>query len=99
MCTFDPARAPETIAPRLDDSERIAYLRREIESIREISEEEEDCKWIYQALVECTTIILKLDGTASAKAKQDVYRWISKLKRLDPLREGRWEDLEKSFAS
>ena len=97
MCTFDPDIASGTIAPHLDNSERIEYLRQEIESIKEILEEEEDCKWIYQALVECTLIILKLEGIATAEAKEDINDWISKLKRLDPLRKGRWVDLEKSF--
>lgn len=98
MCTFDPDRAARSMAPNLTDAQRIEYLSHEIEEIKEILEEEGDCKWIYQALIECTVLISKLQGM-SDKAKKDVSSWISELKRLDPLRMGRWNDLETSFSA
>ncbi|KAL1958141.1 hypothetical protein VTO42DRAFT_4996 [Malbranchea cinnamomea] len=99
MCTFDPTRAAESMAPNLKDAQRIEYLTREIDAIKEILEEEGDCKWIYQALIECTMLVSKLDGPLSDGVKHDISSWLSQLKRLDPLRMGRWEDLQKSIST
>jgi geranylgeranyl transferase type-2 subunit alpha len=99
MCTFDPDKAARTMAPNLGNPERIEYLRREIEAVRELLDEESDCKWIYQALIECTMLLARLEGTTSKEVKQDVAHWVSELKRLDPLRRGRWTDLETSFVA
>lgn len=94
MCTFDPDRAATSIAPNLDNAQRIEYLSHEIEEIREILEEESDCKWIYQALIDCTVLMSKLKGM-SEETKRDISNWLSELKRLDPLRMGRWNELDK----
>ena len=96
MCTFDPDRTSTSIAPNLNDAERIQYLNNEIDEIREILEEESDCKWIYQALIECTRLMSKLQGM-SDEAKRDISNWLSELKRLDPLRMGKWNELERTL--
>lgn len=96
MCTFDPDRASTSIAPNLDDAQRIEYLSREIEEIREVLEDESDCKWIYQALIECTVLVSKLQGMTD-EAKWDMSNWLSELKRLDTLRMGRWNELDETF--
>ncbi|KAK2800235.1 hypothetical protein FQN50_008199 [Emmonsiellopsis sp. PD_5] len=98
MCTFDPVMASETMAPNLSDADRLNYLRREVEAISEMLDEEEDCKWIYQSLISCSMIIARVEGDMSNEVKQDICRWVSNLKRLDPLRQGRWLDLEKSLS-
>ncbi|EFW21561.1 Rab geranylgeranyltransferase [Coccidioides posadasii str. Silveira] len=97
MCTLDRATAPKGMAPNLSDETRLEYLKGEIDAITELLDEEEDCKWIYQALLECTLIVLNIQGAVSARVKRDISDWLSNLKRLDPLRRGRWEDLERSL--
>ncbi|OJD23469.1 hypothetical protein ACJ73_05177 [Blastomyces percursus] len=98
MCTFDPPLAAGTMAPNLTDAERLEYLEREVEAITEMLDGEEDCKWIYQALINCGAIISRVEGEMSTEMKQRISRWVCELKRLDPLRRGRWLDLEASLS-
>ncbi|ODH49319.1 hypothetical protein GX48_04530 [Paracoccidioides brasiliensis] len=97
MCTFDPALAPGTMAPNLTDADRLKYLENEVEAITEMLDGEEDCRWIYQSLINCSTIISRIQGRMSTEVKQRISGWVSELKRLDPLRQGRWMDLETSL--
>lgn len=97
MCTFDPELASQTMAPNLDDSQRLEYVNQEIEMIEELLDGAEDCKWVYQALIECTLLASKLEGTMSASVRESISKWVKELKQLDPLRGGRWIDLETSL--
>ncbi|KAE8352366.1 hypothetical protein BDV28DRAFT_135247 [Aspergillus coremiiformis] len=97
MCTFDPVVSGQTMAPNLHQSERLDYLRREIEEIQDMLDGAEDCKYIYQALIDCTVLVSKVEGSMSRGDQQKVLSWISELKKMDPLRRGRWLDLERSL--
>ncbi|KAI1952419.1 Rab geranylgeranyltransferase [Ophidiomyces ophidiicola] len=97
MCTLDPTTSGGGIAPRMSDETRLEYLNHELDAISELLDEEEDCKWIYQALIECSLVVSRVRGTVSAGMKQDIANWLRNLKRLDPLRKGRWEDFERSL--
>lgn len=97
MCTFDPELASQTMAPNLNNTQRLEYVYQEIEMIEELLDGAEDCKWVYQALVENTLLAAKLEGTMSASARENVSKWVKELKNLDPLRGGRWIDLETSL--
>lgn len=97
MCTFDPAVSGQTMAPNLSRSERLDYLRQEIEEIQDMLDGAEDCKYIYQALIDCTLLASKVEGTMSSGDQQKVLSWISELKKMDPLRRGRWLDFERSL--
>jgi len=97
MCSFDPAVASKTMTPSLEDKERVMYLRRELETISDMLDGAEDCKWIYQALIHCTVLVSRIEGDLSQAAKQSLSEWLSELKILDPLRKGRWIDLEDSL--
>jgi geranylgeranyl transferase type-2 subunit alpha len=81
-----------TIAPSLTPEERTSYVSREIEEIVELLEDYDDIKWIYEALIDCTVSLRKIDTQSQASA--DVTDWLTKLKELDPQRSGRWRDLE-----
>ena len=98
MCTFDPEIARQTIAPNLSKADRLAYIAGEREFIEDILEDTKDCKWVYQALIGCALATAKVEGTFSAEATEDVRRWVVELRTLDPLRKGRWDDLERSLA-
>ncbi|GKZ37108.1 Rab geranylgeranyltransferase [Aspergillus brasiliensis] len=99
MCTFDPSVADQTLAPHLTDAERLDYLRQEIDEIQDMLDGAEDCKYIYQALIDCTMLAWKVEGSApSGESKRKVLDWLSELKKLDPLRLQRWLDFEHSLS-
>lgn len=88
------------MAPDLSDTERLEYIQREIDEIQDMLDGAEDCKYIYQALIECSLLASKIQGMQpSAEQKKNILNWLSELKRLDPLRQGRWLDFEKSLGS
>ncbi|KAJ5635744.1 uncharacterized protein N7484_009057 [Penicillium longicatenatum] len=97
LSVFDPATADRTMAPNLTTSERLAYLRQEIENIQEIIDGAEDCKYIYQALIECTVLVSKVTGILEEEDRDQILSWLSELKQLDPLRQRRWLDFELSL--
>ena len=100
MCTFDPTLSGTTMAPNLSNTERLEYVQREIDEIQDMLDGAEDCKYIHQALIECYLLESKIQGTVpSAEQKKNILNWLSELKRLDPLRQGRWLDFEKSLGS
>lgn len=87
------------MAPNLSQSERLDYVRQEIEEIQDMLDGAEDCKYIYQALIDCTLLASKIKGTMSNDDQQKVLSWISELKEMDPLRRGRWLDFERSLCT
>jgi geranylgeranyl transferase type-2 subunit alpha len=97
MCNFDPTISEQTMAPNLSTAERTAYLRQEIEEIQDMLDGAEDCKYIYQALIECTLLLSKVEGRLASGDQEKVLSWLSELKKLDPLRHGRWLDFERSL--
>lgn len=97
MCVFDPSMADRTMAPNLTTSERLQYLRNEIEAIQEMLDGAEDCKYIYQALIECTLLVSKVGGSLQADERDQILSWLSELKKIDPLRQQRWLDFERSL--
>ncbi|KKK21721.1 hypothetical protein AOCH_006763, partial [Aspergillus ochraceoroseus] len=98
MCTFDPETASHTMAPNLSGSERLGYLQREIEEIQDMLDGAEDCKYIYQALIDCSLLAARVEGAiVDGDQQQQILEWLSELKKLDPLRAGRWLELERSL--
>jgi geranylgeranyl transferase type-2 subunit alpha len=97
MCTFDPDIAKGTMAPNLSPADRQTYIAREREFILDLLEDAKDCKWVYQALIECTLVAAKVAGSLSLDAKQQIQNWLVELQRLDPLRRGRWDNLKESL--
>lgn len=83
------------IAPRLSREERQGYIQQEIDFIKDLAEDYKDVKWIYQALVGYTAALGSL-GIDIADQAQDRAGWLQKLRDTDPLRSGRWRDLEAS---
>ncbi|KAJ5779298.1 hypothetical protein N7457_007018 [Penicillium paradoxum] len=96
MSVFDPSMAGRTMAPNLSSSDRLEYIQNEIEEIQEMLDGAEDCKYIYQALIECTLLASKVEGSLSSADRDQILSWLSELKKLDPLRRERWLDFEKT---
>lgn len=73
-----------------EDRER--YYRQEFERIQEILEDYDDCKWVYQALLQhCWDYSSIFNKEIASDA--DMATWVLLLKRLDPMRSGRWKNL------
>ncbi|KAH6640050.1 hypothetical protein BKA67DRAFT_665419 [Truncatella angustata] len=91
-----------TIAPNLTMQERVEYVEKEIEEIRDLVADYLDVKWIYQALLEYSVALEALkhgQGTTAGDSKSsgETRDWLAKLKQLDPLRNGRWTDVENTL--
>lgn len=99
MCTFDPDVAAKTMAPNLSRNQRRHHLAVEREYVEELLEDASDSKWVYQSLIDLTILEAKFDDFISSETKSSLLGWIEKLKVLDPLRKGRWQDLEKTVSS
>jgi geranylgeranyl transferase type-2 subunit alpha len=97
MSVFDPTMAERTMTPNLSMSERLEYIRNEIEEIQEMLDGAEDCKYIYQALIEYTMLASKVKGNLSSDDREQILSWLSELKKLDPLRRERWLDFERTL--
>ena len=92
MCNFDPRYAKQSIVPNLSTDEMAEYITSEIDKIVDMLDGAEDCKWIYQALIDLSLLFQRLGGRWPEQAV-DVEKWLGELERLDPLRAGRWTDL------
>jgi geranylgeranyl transferase type-2 subunit alpha len=87
-----------TIAPRLAPEERVTYVVREIEDIRDLLQDYDDIKWIYEALMEYTLALAQLEEREpNVDERGEMKRWLAKLRKLDPMRSGRWDDVENEF--
>ena len=93
MSTFDSKHVADPMVPGLTRAERAAYVRKEITKVREMLDGAEDCKWIYQSLIDLCLLYREL-GNDWADEASHVDEYIDKLVKLDPLRSGRWNDLK-----
>lgn len=82
------------MAPEMSRDDRLSYVKAEQEFIEDLLEDAEDSKWVYQELIECALIEAKLSGELASEMRENIQSWLSRLKQLDPLRRGRWEDIE-----
>lgn len=84
-----------TIIPNMDFRDRITYVMAELEEIEELLQDFDDVKWIYEALLEYTLALQRLEERQLEAAEKERLRgWLAKLRELDPLRNGRWDDVE-----
>ncbi|KAH6688391.1 geranylgeranyl transferase type-2 subunit alpha [Plectosphaerella plurivora] len=93
----DPPSAA-TIAPNLDTARKLEMLRSEVDNIRELLEDydEEDIKLAYEALIDYTLVASRLQDREATPAETDDLRgWLGRLRALDPMRKGRWDDFER----
>lgn len=92
-----PVRRP-TIVPTLTVDQRVDYLLKEITEIKDLLEDYEDVKLIHEALLEYTLGLCQLEKRKPLEhERQDLISWVKKLKELDPMRMGRWVDLERDY--
>jgi len=96
VCTFDPEYASRSMAPSLTVDDKLTYVTEEFENLQDMLDGAEDCKWIYQALIQICIIHRVLSKNWPVEECR-LFDWISQLRTLDPLRNGRWNDLEESL--
>ncbi|KAJ4368871.1 Rab geranylgeranyltransferase [Neocucurbitaria cava] len=96
LSILSPSCPPnQAVVYDLTNGERQRYYEHEMDYIREILEDETDCKWIYEALLRLAEASLDVDAGTGSVTTKDMRSWLGELKRLDPLRRGRWDDLER----
>lgn len=82
-----------TITLNLSDQEKVSYINREIEDIKDLLEDYDDCKLLYERLMDYTLELATLERRhPSSDEKTALKTWLLKLRELDPLRTGRWND-------
>jgi len=68
-------------------------VRREIHDMKDLLEDYENVECIYEALLEYTLTLEKLEGREGDEGDLiDLQTWLTKLRVLDPMRVGRWKD-------
>ncbi|KAK3698236.1 Rab geranylgeranyltransferase [Vermiconidia calcicola] len=95
MSTLDPSNAQS--APILDpctNADRLHYLEQELDSVKDMLDGAEDCKYIYQALLDYSRRYIDIEAGNKKVTTMEMKQWLDELRKLDPLREGRWSDLE-----
>ena len=92
MCTFDPVYAKSSMVPNLSKEQRLGYVSREIEMLLDMLDGAEDCKWIYQSLLQLCTMYNEVSGNWPPQ-REEMSTWLEELHKLDPLRTGRWVDM------
>ncbi|MCJ1348054.1 Rab geranylgeranyltransferase [Peltigera leucophlebia] len=97
MCSFDPKYSSQVIVPNLTSDQRLEFLGKEIEKLLEMLDGAEDCKWIYQSLIQLSRIHNAQSHRWPAQENQ-IRAWFMELKKLDPLRSGRWNDIEQQLS-
>lgn len=81
----------------LDGDTQLEYFEEELESIKDMLEGAEDCKWIYQALLDTASALVTAKQKDDSGLAREMTEWLSELRKLDPLRSGRWDDLSKKL--
>ena len=96
-CAFSAEQrySSQSIAPALTVEEKLRYLQAEIENLIDMLDGADNCKWIYQRLVElCIMYREQSDSWGEGVDVKRILAWVDQLKNLDPLRLGRWRDME-----
>ncbi|KAK7544605.1 uncharacterized protein J3D65DRAFT_563914 [Phyllosticta citribraziliensis] len=81
----------------LDRNVRQEFVEEELESIKDMLDGAEDCKWIYRALLDTAVALKQLREGNNVELDEEMAEWLSELRKLDPLRSGRWDDLSKKL--
>ncbi|KUJ13492.1 geranylgeranyl transferase-like protein type II alpha subunit [Mollisia scopiformis] len=98
MTTLTDYIGHATITPNFTTLDRSEYVIRQLAILKDMLDGAEDCKWIYSALIEYTLALCQMEEREpDIDEKQDCKAWLAELRKLDPLRSGRWADLDNSL--
>ncbi|KAI0803691.1 hypothetical protein GGR55DRAFT_661742 [Xylaria sp. FL0064] len=86
-----------SITPNLSTEQKISYLEREVEFIKDLLEDFSDIKWPYEALLEYPLALHHLQPSAKGQQRhgEDPKFWLNELRKLDAMQTGRWNDVER----
>lgn len=88
-----------TITSDLTIPDRKSYITREIVDIKDLLEDYDDCKLLYERLMDYTLELVTLEKRQlTADEKTALKSWLVKLRELDPLRTGRWNDIQQRLS-
>lgn len=90
--TTEMWNGPEGCFRVFTEAECRGYLNKEVETLRELLDDFDDCKWIPQYLIE-HSVTLGSSGSNERLSEEDLRKWLDLLHKLDPLRKRRWDDL------
>ncbi len=94
LTTIISPAAYQTIVRGFKQDDRIEYVDRQLLFLNDLLDGAEDIKWIYIALIDCTTALWQMKGhQAPSEARSSLKMWLDELRKLDPLRSGRWNTL------
>ncbi|KAL7920566.1 hypothetical protein ACQKWADRAFT_297867 [Trichoderma austrokoningii] len=82
----------QSFTPVLTAREKATYLKHEIDEIADLLEDYDNIKWIYEALLEYSLALNRLEDKSDGAG--NLQTWLAKLRTLDPMRMGRWKDVE-----
>lgn len=95
MSTLTESVGHATITPNFSREDRIEYIKQQIINLRDFLDGGEDCKWVFDALFEYTLAVCEMEMRLPEHDEvQDCKDWLSELRKLDPMRAGRWDGLE-----
>lgn len=78
----------------MSNADCLAYLEQELDSVKHLLDSAEDCRYFYQALLEYSASYLELEAGRKEVTTREMAGWLAELRKIDPLREGRWRDLD-----
>lgn len=88
-----------TITSDLTVADRVSYITREIVDIKDLLKDYDDCKLLYERLMDYTLELATLEKRKpSANEETALGSWLVKLRDLDPLRTGRWNDVQQRLS-
>lgn len=87
-----------TIVPSLTFEDRADFITKQLVELQDLLDGAEDCKWIYNALFDYTKALIALqERKASAEETNNLKVWLAELRKLDSLRTGKWDEMEKEL--
>lgn len=98
MTTAIDHNGRDTITPNWTLGDRIECVTRQLAVLKDMLDGAEDCKWVYDALIEYTLALCQMENRQLVPGERnDCQSWLTELRKLDYLRSGRWDDLEISL--
>ncbi|KAK6504627.1 Rab geranylgeranyltransferase [Arthrobotrys musiformis] len=93
--------SPETTSEvfPLTDSQKSETLQRTLEWMRELLDEEQDCRLLLEEMIFVGGLLRDVGGNEEGEVDReeitaDMQAWLRKLMEIDPMRGGRWREMQ-----
>ncbi|KAK6528504.1 Rab geranylgeranyltransferase [Arthrobotrys megalospora] len=91
----------ESVVFPLTTSQKVETLLRTLEWMRELLEEEPECRLLLEEMIFVGGLVRSVGSSGDGEEevdleemKADMQRWLEKLMEVDPMRMGRWRELQ-----